>query len=266
MRSGRGPHHPRRPWVRILNGPGWLKTPVRVENSLRWLTRGYEMSVADAVGDAVFEENHSSMILVRDIEMYSLCEHHLLPFFGRAHVAYIPDRRILGLSKLPRIVEVFARRLQVQERLERSDRRRDHGCPPASWSRCAHRSDPSLHGDAGRRKAELRTVTSAVRGIFRTATFVPRRSSSALVHGRPFTNERSGRAVGGGDRCVTRDRSRRSAGACRRGRHCRSGLARSLKDGTSDHFRDVACDLTQPAEVVPGQHRESWEIGCAPHL
>jgi GTP cyclohydrolase I len=97
--------------------PGLVKTPVRVENSLRWLTRGYEMSVADAVGDAVFEENHSSMILVRDIEMYSLCEHHLLPFFGRAHVAYIPDRRILGLSKLPRIVEVFARRLQVQERL-----------------------------------------------------------------------------------------------------------------------------------------------------
>src|SRR5215510_10073127 len=82
---------------------GLLKTPERVEKSLRWLTRGYEMSVADAVGDAVFEENHQSMILVRDIELYSLCEHHLLPFFGRAHVAYVADGKILGLSKVARI-------------------------------------------------------------------------------------------------------------------------------------------------------------------
>ena len=96
---------------------GLLRTPERVETSLRWLTRGYGMTVEDAVGSAVFEESHQSMILVRDIEVYSLCEHHLLPFFGRAHVAYIPDGRIVGLSKLPRIVEMFARRLQVQERL-----------------------------------------------------------------------------------------------------------------------------------------------------
>lgn len=96
---------------------GIVKTPERVAKALTWLTRGYDADVRGVIGDAVFEETHESMVMVRDIEMYSMCEHHMLPFFGKVHVAYIPDGRIVGLSKLPRIVEVFARRLQVQERL-----------------------------------------------------------------------------------------------------------------------------------------------------
>ena len=96
---------------------GLVKTPSRVAKSLAWLTRGYGLTAKDVIGDALFEEAHENMVMVRDIEMYSMCEHHMLPFFGRVHVAYIPNGKIVGLSKLPRIVEVFARRLQVQERL-----------------------------------------------------------------------------------------------------------------------------------------------------
>ncbi|HEV2749611.1 MAG TPA: GTP cyclohydrolase I FolE [Gemmatimonadales bacterium] len=96
---------------------GLRQTPDRVEASLRWLTRGYQMSVADVIGDALYHERHENLVCVRDIEIYSLCEHHMLPFFGRAHVAYLPNGRLVGLSKIPRVIEVFARRLQVQERL-----------------------------------------------------------------------------------------------------------------------------------------------------
>ena len=96
---------------------GLARTPDRVARSLRFLTDGYDTQVADVMNGAVFEEAYSEMVAVTDIEMYSLCEHHMLPFYGRVHVAYLPKGRIVGLSKLPRIVDVFAHRLQVQERM-----------------------------------------------------------------------------------------------------------------------------------------------------
>jgi len=96
---------------------GLIETPRRVRESLAFLTQGYQQDPAGVVGSAIFEEAYDELVLVKDIAFYSLCEHHLLPFFGTAHVAYLPNGRLVGLSKLPRLVDIFARRLQVQERL-----------------------------------------------------------------------------------------------------------------------------------------------------
>src|SRR5204863_737077 len=96
---------------------GLARTPARVEQALRFLTGGYDANIDDVLNDALFTVDYSEMVIVKDIDFYSLCEHHLLPFFGKCHVAYIPTTKVIGLSKIPRLIDVFARRLQVQERL-----------------------------------------------------------------------------------------------------------------------------------------------------
>jgi GTP cyclohydrolase IA len=157
--------------VRLGEDPereGLLRTPERVESSLKWLTRGSALKVEDAVGQGVFAEDHDHMVLVKDIEMYSLCEHHMLPFFGKVHVGYIPDGRIVGLSKIPRIVEVFARRLQVQERLTAQIaqaltqvlRPQGVGVIIEAYHLCMMMR--------GVEKQNSKTLTSAMEGVFRT--------------------------------------------------------------------------------------------------
>jgi GTP cyclohydrolase I len=146
---------------------GLLRTPERVARSLAWLTRGYRMDVRAEIGDALFDEQHENMIMVRDIELYSMCEHHLLPFFGVAHIAYIPNGRIVGLSKLPRIVEVFARRLQVQERLtEQIAQAVDDAVQPLGVGVVIEASHLCMMM-RGVEKQNSRTITSALRGVFR---------------------------------------------------------------------------------------------------
>ena len=146
---------------------GLLKTPERVERAMRWLTRGYDLDAAEVIGDALFEETHQNMIVVRDIEFYSMCEHHMLPFFGKAHVAYIPDGRIVGLSKVARVVDVFARRLQVQERLtDQIAEALEDALTPRGVGVVLEASHFCMMM-RGVEKQGSRTLTSALRGAFR---------------------------------------------------------------------------------------------------
>ncbi|MDX1394357.1 MAG: GTP cyclohydrolase I FolE [Gemmatimonadota bacterium] len=146
---------------------GLLRTPHRVAGALRFLTQGYHQTVEDVIGSAIFEEAHDSMVLVKDIELYSLCEHHMLPFFGKAHVAYIPDGRIVGLSKLPRIVDVFARRLQVQERLTEQIAQAIEDVLKPQGVGVVIEAVHLCMMMRGVEKQNSRTITSAVRGLFR---------------------------------------------------------------------------------------------------
>ena len=147
---------------------GLVKTPDRVAKSLRFLTSGYDRDVDEVINDALFTVDYSEMVIVKDIDFYSLCEHHLLPFFGRCHVAYVPRDKVIGLSKVPRLVEVFSRRLQVQERLTNQ-----------IAETLAARLNPlgvAVVVEAthlcmlmrGVEKQNSRAVTSAMRGVFRT--------------------------------------------------------------------------------------------------
>jgi len=150
-----------------VNREGLLRTPARVSRMYEELTAGYHVDPVRLINDAIFEVNYDEMVIVRDIDFYSLCEHHLLPFIGQAHVAYIPDGRVIGLSKIPRIVEMFARRLQVQERMTQQIAEfLDETLHPLGVAVVAQ----ALHMCAamrGVRKANARMVSSAMLGTFR---------------------------------------------------------------------------------------------------
>jgi GTP cyclohydrolase IA len=147
---------------------GLLDTPERVEKSMAFLTRGYTMDANAVLHGALFDVDYDEMVIVKDVEFYSLCEHHMLPFFGKAHVAYVPNGKVIGLSKVPRLVDVFARRLQVQERLttEIADAISEAIAPQgvAVILEAQHLCMMMR----GVEKQESVTVTSAMRGVFKT--------------------------------------------------------------------------------------------------
>ena len=132
-----------------------MRTPKRVEKALKFLTSGYDADIDQVLNGALFTVDYNEMVIVRDIDFYSLCEHHLLPFFGRCHVAYIPNGRVIGLSKIPRLVDIFARRLQLQERMTNqiAETIRDQDRSDRRGRRV--RGHPSVHGDAWGGETEL---------------------------------------------------------------------------------------------------------------
>jgi GTP cyclohydrolase I len=147
---------------------GLLDTPERVEKSMAFLTRGYTMDVTEVLHDALFDVDYDEMVIVKDVEFFSMCEHHMLPFFGKAHVAYVPNGKVIGLSKIPRVVDVFARRLQVQERLttEIADAITE-AIDPQGVAVILEAQHLCMMM-RGVEKQHSATVTSAMRGVFKT--------------------------------------------------------------------------------------------------
>jgi len=165
---------------------GLRATPERVEKALAYLTKGYDQDPAQILHDALFEVDYDEMVIVKDIEMFSLCEHHMLPFFGKVHVAYIPKGKVIGLSKIPRLVEVFARRLQVQERLTRqiADSIQDAIEPRGVGVVIEARHLCMMM--RGVEKQHSSTVTSAMVGVFQEQN--TRAEFLSLVQSRPQSN------------------------------------------------------------------------------
>ncbi|SFS09883.1 GTP cyclohydrolase I [Granulicella pectinivorans] len=147
---------------------GLLRTPERMEKSTAFLTQGYTQSVEEVLHEALFDVDYDEMVIVRDIEFYSQCEHHLLPFFGKAHIAYVPQGKVIGLSKLPRIVDVFARRLQVQERLTRQIAEAITGAINPQGVAVIVEAEHLCMMMRGVQKQSSATVTSAMLGVFKT--------------------------------------------------------------------------------------------------
>jgi GTP cyclohydrolase IA len=147
---------------------GLIDTPERMEKSMAFLTRGYAMDVSTVLHEALFDVDYDEMVIVKDIEFFSLCEHHLLPFFGKAHIAYVPNGKVIGLSKIPRVVDVFARRLQVQERLtmQIADAIAD-AIDPQGVAVILEAQHLCMMM-RGVEKQHSATVTSAMRGVFKT--------------------------------------------------------------------------------------------------
>jgi GTP cyclohydrolase I len=147
---------------------GLVRTPERMEKSTAFLTQGYTQSVDEVLHEALFDVDYDEMVMVRDIEFYSQCEHHLLPFFGKAHIAYVPNGKVIGLSKLPRIVDVFARRLQVQERLTRQIAEAITEAIQPQGVAVILEAEHLCMMMRGVEKQHSATVTSAMLGVFKT--------------------------------------------------------------------------------------------------
>lgn len=148
---------------------GLVKTPLRVARAFEFFTQGYRQDPRDVINNAIFEEDMDEMVVIKDIELYSLCEHHLLPFVGKVHVAYIPDGKIIGISKVPRLVEVYARRLQVQERLTKEIAETLHICLKPKGVAVVIQANHLCMQMRGVQKQHSQMVTSAVKGVFHQA-------------------------------------------------------------------------------------------------